>query len=249
MKEERWNPAALFSLAAAAILVILKLGGGLITGSLGLISAGIESSGDVIAAILTLFAVRLGGRPADADHQYGHRRAENLAALGVAAILIGGGIVVVVEALRRLAGGAPAFQAHWYILVVIAGALAVDALRLVVVARAAARDNSAAFRANVIHFGSDIAGEVAVLAGLLAARAGFGQGDTLAALVVAAIIFAAAAKLTVRNAKVLMDTADVGLQTKAAAAVEALNDVELRRLRLREIRGEVLRRCDSRGHP
>ena len=67
----------------------LKLGVGLATGSLGLISAGIESSGDVIAAVLTFFAVRLGGRPADRGHPYGHRRAENLGALGEAAILLG----------------------------------------------------------------------------------------------------------------------------------------------------------------
>jgi divalent metal cation (Fe/Co/Zn/Cd) transporter len=58
----------LVSIAAAALLVALKLGVGLATGSLGLISAGIESSGDVVAAVLTFFAVRLGGRPADRGH-------------------------------------------------------------------------------------------------------------------------------------------------------------------------------------
>ena len=72
---------ALMSVFAAGALVVLKLGTGLLTGSLGLVSAGIESSGDVVAAVLTLFAVRLGGRPADTNHPYGHRRAENLAAL------------------------------------------------------------------------------------------------------------------------------------------------------------------------
>ncbi|MEA2306556.1 MAG: hypothetical protein QOH43_3836, partial [Solirubrobacteraceae bacterium] len=47
---------ALASIAAATVLVALKLGTGLATGSLGLISAGIESSGDVVAAVLTFFA-------------------------------------------------------------------------------------------------------------------------------------------------------------------------------------------------
>src|ERR1700689_470639 len=55
----------LVSILTAALLVVLKLGAGLLSGSLGLISAGIESSGDVIAATLTFFAVRLGGRPPD----------------------------------------------------------------------------------------------------------------------------------------------------------------------------------------
>src|SRR4051812_46795174 len=98
---------ALVSIAAAALLVVLKLGTGLITGSLGLISAGIESSGDVIAAVITFFAVRLGSRPADVEHPYGHRRAENLAALGEAAILIGGGIFVGSAGSSQPPGGGP----------------------------------------------------------------------------------------------------------------------------------------------
>jgi divalent metal cation (Fe/Co/Zn/Cd) transporter len=88
---------ALVSVVAAGALVVLKLGAGLVVGGLGLVSAGIESSGDVVAAVLTPFAVRLGARPADAKHPYGHRRAENLAALGGAAILTGGGLVVFVS--------------------------------------------------------------------------------------------------------------------------------------------------------
>ncbi len=53
---------ALTSIAAASLLVALKLGTGLITGSLALVSAGIESSGDVVAAVLTFFAIRLTAR-------------------------------------------------------------------------------------------------------------------------------------------------------------------------------------------
>src|SRR3954447_3269791 len=93
---------ALVSIGAAVVLVVLKLGTGIATGSLALVSAGIESSGDVVAAFLTLLAVRLGGQPPDREHPYGHRRAENLAALGKAAILTGGGVYVVIEAVGRL---------------------------------------------------------------------------------------------------------------------------------------------------
>src|ERR1700744_181199 len=69
---------ALVSIAAASLLVVLKLGTGIVSGSLGLVSAGIESSGDVVAAILTFFAIRFGVRPADSDHPYGHRRGGDL---------------------------------------------------------------------------------------------------------------------------------------------------------------------------
>src|ERR1700676_1547390 len=95
----------LVSVAAAALLVALKLSVGVLTGSLGLISSGLESSGDVIAATLTFFAVRLGGRPADPEHPYGHRRAENLGALGEAAILLAGGGLVSGEGIPPLLSG------------------------------------------------------------------------------------------------------------------------------------------------
>ena len=113
----------LVSIAAASLLVALKLGVGLATGSLGLISTGIESSGDVIAAVLTFFAVRLGGRPADPEHPYGHRRAENLGALGEASILIAGGVFVAAEAIGHLARSSAPPRIHWYEFAVIAVAL------------------------------------------------------------------------------------------------------------------------------
>src|ERR1700724_504518 len=95
------SKATLFSIAAATTLVALKRGVGIAAGSLGLISAGIESSGDVVAAILTFFAIRLGGRPADRGHPYGHRPAENLGALGEAALLGARGVLRGVEAVTR----------------------------------------------------------------------------------------------------------------------------------------------------
>jgi cation diffusion facilitator family transporter len=228
----------LVSIAAATLLVALKLGVGLLTGSLGLISAGIESSGDVIAAILTFFAVRLGGRPADPEHPYGHRRAENLGALGEAAILLAGGLLVTVEALDHLIAGARAPAIHWYEFAVIAVALVVDLSRTTVSLRTARRYASPALRANALHFAGDMAGSLAVLVGLLVVHAGFAQGDAIAALVVAAIIFAAAARLISENANVLMDRTPAEAREAAERAISDLGaDIELSRLRLRESAG------------
>jgi cation diffusion facilitator family transporter len=232
------NRTALMSVFAAAALVVLKLGTGLVTGSLGLISAGIESSGDVLAAVLTLLAIRVGGQPADVNHPYGHRRAENLASLGEAAILIGGAIVVVVAAIDRLTGGGVSVRTQWYVFAVIVIALGVDISRVLVSARAAGRYKSAALRSNAFHFAGDMAGSIAVLAGLLAVRAGFHNGDAIAALIVAAIIFSAAGRLILENARVLMDTTPAEAYARASAAISELGDrVELRRLRVRESGG------------
>ena len=226
------------SVAAATVLVTLKLGTGLATGSLGLVSAGIESSGDVIAAVLTLLAVRLALRPADEDHPYGHRRAENLAALGEAAILTGGGSVVLVKAIDRLTGAGGSLTATWYVFAVIGVALVVDASRILVSTRSAVKYRSAALRANAFHFAGDMAGSLAVLAGLVAVANGFKDGDAIAAMIVAFIIFAAAARLIYDNARVLMDTAPAQANQEARNAVEALGEgIDLRRLRLRESGG------------
>jgi cation diffusion facilitator family transporter len=229
---------ALVSIAAAALLVALKLGTGILTGSLGLVSAGIESSGDVVAAVLTYFAIRLGGRPADETHHYGHRRAENLGALGEAAILAGGGVLIVVEAVGQLTRGGRGLEAHWYIFGVVGLALLVDLSRIVVSLRSARRYRSAALRSNAFHFAGDMAGSLAVLGGLAAVAAGFAQGDAVAALVVAVIIFAAAGRLIYENGRVLMDTAPADARARAEQAINDLDDdVELRRLRVRESGG------------
>jgi cation diffusion facilitator family transporter len=228
----------LVSIAAAGLLVILKLGVGLIAGSLALISAGIESSGDVVAAILTFFAVRLGRLPADPEHPYGHGRAENLGALGEAGILLAGGLIVAIEAIKHLIIPGSTPDTRWYVFAVIAIALLVDLTRTVISLRTARRYGSPALRANGFHFAGDMAGSLAVLIGLLLVRAGFARGDASAALVIAAIILATATRLIAENANVLMDRTPSEAREAAERALARLEpDIELVRLRLRESAG------------
>jgi cation diffusion facilitator family transporter len=228
----------LVSIAAAGLLVILKLGAGLIAGSLGLISAGVESSGDVVAAALTFFAVRLGRQPADPEHPYGHRRAENLGALGEAAILLAGGAIVAVGAIKHLLSTESTPDTGWYVFAVIAVALAVDLSRTIVSLRAARRYGSPALRANAFHFAGDMAGSVVVLVGLALVRDGFAQGDAIAALVIATIVLTTGARLITENANVLMDRTPAEAREAAERAIARLEgDIELLRLRLRESAG------------
>jgi cation diffusion facilitator family transporter len=229
---------ALVSVAAAVLLVALKLGTGIATGSLSLISAGIESSGDVIAALLTLLAVRLAVRPADADHPFGHRRAENLAALGEAAILTGGAVFIVIEAVGQLAGGGEHLQARWYIFAVIGVAMVIDLSRVVVSLRTARKYRSAALRSNAMHFAADFTGSLSVLGGMVLVAAGVQAGDAIAALVVAGVIFTAAGRLIYDNARVLMDTMPEDVHRRAVAAVDqAAPHADVQRVRVRESGG------------
>ncbi|MDQ6731197.1 MAG: cation-efflux pump [Actinomycetota bacterium] len=226
------------SIFTASSLMVLMLGVGLATASLGLISTGIESTGDVVAAVVTFFAVRVGARPADESHPFGHRRAENLSALAEASILLGGGFIVVIEAVQRLIGHGSSLSARWYVFAVISLAIVVNVSRAVIARRSARRYSSAALRSNSFHFASDVGGSIAVLIGLIAVRAGFRDGDAISALIVAGFIFTAAGRLIFENTRVLMDSAPVHAQAVARDALAALSPaIELDRLRLRESGG------------
>jgi cation diffusion facilitator family transporter len=230
--------AALVSVVAAAALVALKLTVGLATHSLGLISEAIHSGTDLVAAVLTFFAVGVAGRPADPTHQYGHGKAEHLAALAEAVFLAGASVLIGVRAVERLAGSSShSVHAAWYAFAVVGVVLAVDAGRVTVSWRASRRYRSAALASNALHFGSDFAGSVAVLVGLVLARSGYPNGDSLAALFVAALVLVAASRLARGNVDVLMDHAPADAEATARAAIGALPDVVLRRLRMRHAGG------------
>ena len=229
---------ALVSVAAALVLIAVKLATGLATDSLGLLSEAAHSGTDLVAALLTFFAVGVAVRPADRGHLYGHGKAEHLAALAEASILAVLSLAIAVTAVRRLANGSAEVDAAWYALLVIGVVIVIDASRAAVSRRAARRYQSAAFGASALHFASDLAGSTAVLVGLLAARAGYPEGDAAAALFVAALVLAAASRLIRQNVDVLMDRAPAREMEAARSAIEQLDPrVQLRRLRMRRAAG------------
>src|SRR5687767_9781667 len=229
---------ALVSVVAALVLIGLKIAAGVQAGSLGLLSEAAHSGTDLVAALLTFFAVGVAGRPADPSHPYGHGKAEHLGALAEAGILVAFALVIAAGAVVRLADGGGGVEATWFALTVIGIVIAVDASRALVSARAAQRYASSAFAANALHFTSDLGGSVAVLAGLLLARAGHQWGDALAALFVSTLVLVAASRLIKTNVDVLMDSVPAGAQAAAREAIEALGPrVQLRRLRMRSAAG------------
>ena len=118
--------------------------------------------------------------------------------------------------------------------------LAIDLGRTVVSLRTARRYSSEALLSNALHFGSDFVGTLAVLAGLIAATAGFPEGDSIAALFVAVLVLVAAARLIRRNVDVLMDNAPADAEEAARAAIARIEPpVELSRLRLRQAAGRT----------
>jgi cation diffusion facilitator family transporter len=237
---EAQRKAALWSVVAALALIALKLGTGLATHSLGLISEAAHSGTDLVAALLTFFAVGVAVRPADPGHQYGHGKAEHLAALAEGAILVLASAVIVWRAIARLVGGGTSVHATWYALLVVGVVICIDLARTTSSWRAARAYSSPALASNALHFGSDLGGSVAVLVGLLLVRAGHPGGDAVAALFVAVLVLLAAARLMRRNVDVLMDRAPADAEETARRAIVGLRPtVQLRRLRMRQAAGRV----------
>ena len=226
---------ALVSVGAACVLIAIKLAAGLASSSLGLLAEAAHSGTDLAAALLTFFAVSVAVRPADRGHPYGHGKAQNLAALAEAAFLVGISLFIAATAIARLVGAVEFdVRATWWAFAAIALVIAIDASRTLVSLRGARLYQSDALLANALHFGSDLAGTLAVLAGLSAAALGFPEGDSVAALFVSVLVVSAAARLARRNVDVLMDRSPDEATRAARRAISGLEPpVELRRLRLR----------------
>src|SRR6266511_3755223 len=122
----RQRRTALMSVLAAVVLIAVKLSVGLATHSLGLLSEALHSGTDLVAALLTYFAVRVAARPADVAHQYGHGKAEHLAALAEASFLVVASLVISARAVERLIGGGThEVNAAWWALVAVVVVIAI----------------------------------------------------------------------------------------------------------------------------
>jgi cation diffusion facilitator family transporter len=202
---------ALTSIAASGGLTLAKGMVGLATGSLAILSEAAHSLLDLAATIMTYFAVRVSGRPADAEHHYGHGKVESVTALAETALLFLLSGIVIWEAAHRLMGGeAQAVEATTWAFGVIIVSIVVDFFRARVLYRVAKETASEALEADALHFGSDMWSSAAVLVGLVAVLIGFPWADSVAAIIVALFICVAGWRLGRRTIETLTDTAPAG---------------------------------------
>jgi cation diffusion facilitator family transporter len=210
--------AALGSIAASAGLAAAKAAIGLLTGSLAILSEAGHSLIDLSATLLTYFAVRVSGKPADAEHQFGHGKMESVTALAETALLFLLSVVVIFEAGQRLLGTQRhAVEASIAAFVIIAGSVAVDFFRSRTLRRVAKATSSEALDADALHFSSDMWSSIAVLFGLGGVALGYSWADAAAALIVAIFICIAGYRLGRRTIDTLTDTAPAGVSERVAA--------------------------------
>lgn len=223
-----------------AVLIAAKLSAGLLTGSLGLISDAVHSGLDLVASAFALLAVRAARKPADREHPYGHGRAENLASFGEGVILIVAAAAITFEAVRRLLTGRAIVDAAPYAVALPAVVMVVESARALALRGAGRRWSSPALLAGAQNRLADIVASAGVLLGLLAVRLGYGWGDAVAALLVAAVILVAAVRLLVRSGGVLIDRAPTGVEDDVRRTIQSVEGVrQVRSVRVRGSGGAI----------
>jgi cation diffusion facilitator family transporter len=231
---------AIVSIFASALMAVLKLVAGLLTGSLGLLSEAAHSGLDLGATVLTYLAVWVSDRPPDDEHLYGHGKVESVAALAETTLLLLTSVGIVFEAARRLLTNQFEVESSAWAIAVIVLAIAIDAWRAYTLKRVARETNSQALEADALHFSSDILSSIVVLVGLWLVAAGYPKADALAAIGVAAFVSVAGYRLGRRTVNTLIDTAPRGAAARVGQVVAEVPGVaEVERVRVRPA-GSVL---------
>ena len=223
---------ALNSVFAAVGITLLKVVVGISTGSLGILSEAAHSALDLVAAIITLFSVRVSDKPADAEHQYGHGKVENFSAFIETGLLLLTCIWIVYEAIKRLFFHSVHIEASLWAFAVMGISIVVDAWRSRRLKRIADKYDSQALHADALHFRTDIWSSSVVLLGLGCVAAGdrlgkqgLAKADAIAALVVACIVVYVSWRLARQTIDALLDAAPPGTRNQIIAELHRVDGV------------------------
>jgi len=232
-REREKRNAALTSVIAAISLTAIKIIVGVFTGSLGILAEAAHSGLDLVAAIMTLLAIRIADRPADPEHNYGHGKVENLSALFETLLLLGTCVWIIYEAVQRLFFKPVELDVSIWAFIIMAISIIVDITRSRVLYRVARKYNSQALEADGLHFSTDIWSSAVVIIGLFCVKLSewlpklefLHHADAVAALAVAMIVVLVSVRLGIRTIHALLDTAPKGLKEKVTGEVESMEGV------------------------
>ncbi len=224
---------AWWSMTAAMAMTLLKLGAGLLSGSLGVLSDAAHSGLDLAGAALTFFSVNVSDKPADEDHTYGHGKIENLSALAEAGLMVVSCLWIVWEAVLRIVYHRVSLHHSIWPVLVLFTSIAVDFWRSRQLRAVAQRTGSPALATDAFHFASDIWATLAVLAGFgvtwMGARLGIAAlhyADPIAAILVSLLILRMALRLGQEAAGALIDEIPKETRQRLVREVERVEGVQ-----------------------
>jgi cation diffusion facilitator family transporter len=240
MRREKRSVAGNSVIAALAITG-LKIVVGISTGSLGILSEAAHSGLDLVAAVVTLFSVRVSDKPADADHQYGHGKVENFSAFIETGLLLLTCVWIIYEATKRLFFHHVEIEPSLAAFGVMLLSMGLDFWRSRALGRIARRYDSQALEADALHFSTDIWSSGVVIVGLLLVDLGrryqvgwLRDADPIAALVVAGVVIYVSWRLARKTIDGLLDAAPPGVRSQIMKDVSGVAGVlEVDRVRIR----------------
>ena len=223
--------ATAVGLATNAVLACVKLVAGIFGSSYALIADAIESFADIASSVIVWRGVVVAERPADADHPYGHGKAETLAAAAVAVLLLGAAVLIFAQSLKEIL--TPHHAPAAYTLYVLLGVVLVKETLFRFVDRVSKEIESRALKADAWHHRSDAITSAAAALGISVALIGgdaYKSADDVAAIFAAGIIAFNGWRLLKPTVGELMDAAPaddiVERATVAARGVRGVRGVE-----------------------
>ena len=193
------------SVGTALILSLIKAAAWLAGGSVALLASLADSGLDLVASLITFFAVRYAAEPPDAEHRFGHGKAEAFASLVQAGLVFASAALVGREAIGRMLNPHPVQNEVWGI-VVMGLSVVLTGLLITAQSRVLKQTNSVAVSGDRAHYASDLASNGAALAGLVVISfTGWLLVDAVAGLIVTAILLWSAVGVFREAANQLMD--------------------------------------------
>ncbi|MCA3725156.1 MAG: cation transporter [Phenylobacterium sp.] len=195
----------LMSVGVATLLVTAKAAAWMASGSVALLASLADSTLDLVASTITFFAVRYAAAPPDDDHRFGHGKAEAFASLMQAGLVFASAALVGQEAIRSLLDPQPLEAGSWALAVMVLSTVMTFVL-ISAQTWVLRRTASVAVSGDRAHYASDLASNLAALAGIGAsAWLGVAGLDGAAALVIAALLLWGAIGVFREAAVQLMD--------------------------------------------
>lgn len=196
---------ARLSIISNATLVILKLAVGVMIGSVSVISEAIHSGIDLVAAVIAYFSVKQSGQPPDTEHAFGHGKIENVSGAVEAVLISIAAALIIKEAYDKLVHGVVIEDVSLGILVMLLSVL-VNYFVSEKLIKTAKRTDSIALEADGWHLRTDVFTSLGIFGGLVAIKlTGIAILDPILAILVALFILKAAAELTIKSVKDLLD--------------------------------------------
>ena len=192
-----------FGIALNTFLFIIKLVGGIFSGSLALLSDSFNSLTDILTSLTIFFAVRIGANKADSDHPFGHRRAEPIAGLVVAIFAAILGFQVLSDAFRGFFEPRE-LDINLIIFLIIVVSIVLKVYMYILFRMEGKKSKSPALLASSVDYRNDILVSFSVLVGNLFGYIGYPIGDIIVAIFIGAFIVYSGFKIGLENLDFLM---------------------------------------------